>query len=236
MIRIIDREIVRERSYAFPADSSMPQVASTLPPRLRRDLPPIEDGPEDLLFLRFFLQSRVASIHTRSGAIAWDANADCRLQLRHAPTGSLYPRLNLQPTSQTTLAATLIAADGWQSGGGRNGPNGQQAERLIEHGTVALPGLQGGGANERSDNGEYHSRAESKLAYSTTVDESSRNGESGQLGHGYVLLGILEPGSASPHAILTVDTYSVALVGRFRLLAETIAVWMGIDTEIVSAS
>jgi len=144
--------------------------------------------------------------------------------------------LNLQPTSQTTLAATLIAADGWQSGRGRNGPHGQQAERLIEHGTVAPPGLQGGSAHERSDNGEFHSRAESKLAYSTTVDESTRNGESGQLGHGYVLLGILEAGSASLHAILTVDTYSVALVGRFRLLAETIAVWMGIDTEIVSAS
>ena len=236
MIRIIDREIVRERSYAFPVGSSMPQVASTLPPRLRRDLPPIENGPEDLLFLRFFLQSRVASIHTSSGAIAWDANADGRLQLRHAPTGSLYPRLNLQPTGQTAPAVTLIAADGWQSGRGQNGPNGQQAERLIEREAVALSGLQGGSANEHNDNGEIHRLAESKLAYPTTADESSRNGESGQQGHGYVLLGILEPGAATPHAILTVNTYSVALVGRFRLLAEAIAVWMGTDTEIVSAS
>ncbi len=239
MIRIIDREIVRERSYAFPADSRLPQVASSLPPRLRREVPAIEDEPSDLVFLRFFLQSRVASIHTRSGAIAWDATADCCLQLRHSPTGFLHPRLNLQPTGQTALDATLAASDDWQSG---RGTNGQQAERRLEHAAIAHPALRGGGANELNDNGDFHGPPESKIAFQPPLDESVRNGENGengqngQSGHGYVLLAILEPGSSEPHTILSADTYSLALVGRFRLLAEAIAGWMGTKIEIVSAS
>ena len=233
MIRIIGKEIVRERSYAFPADSRLPQVASTLPPRLRREVPAIEDEPSDLVFLRFFLQSRVASIHTRSGALAWDATADCCLQLRHSPTGSLHPRLNLQPTGQTALAATLAASDDWQSG---RGTNGQQAERRLEHAAIAQPALRGDGANERRDNGDFHGWPESRIPYQPLVDELGRNGENGQSGHGYVLLAILEPGPSEPHTVLSVDTYSLALVGRFRLLAEAIAGWMGTKIEIVSAS
>ncbi len=236
MIRIVGREIVRERSFAFPADSYLLHVAANLPPRLHRELPPVEDGPEDLVFLRFFLQSRVASIHTWSGALAWDATADCRLQLRHSPTGSLHPRLNLQPAGQSALAATLVSADDWQSGRGPNGPNGQQAERRLDHAAIALPAVRGGGVNEHKDNGENHHRPESKIAYQPTVDESSRNREGGHSGHGYVLLAILEPGSAEPHTVLSADPYTLALVGRFRLLAEAIAGWMGTKIEIVTAS
>jgi len=236
MIRIIGREIVRERSFAFPVDSPLPRVAAALPPRLRRELPEIENGPRELVFLRFFLQRRVASVFTWNDALAWDATADCRLLIRHSPTGSLHHRLNLQPTGQTSLAATPVGADDWQSGRVANGQNGQQAEKRLEHASIALPALQSGRADERIGNGESHRLPGSNLAFNPTVDESSSNGVNGELAHGYVLLAILERGSAEPHVILSADSYSLALVGRFRLLAETIAAWMGTDSEIVSAS
>ena len=236
MIRIIGKEIVRERSYAFSADIPLPRVAATLPPRLRRELPTIEDGQEELLFLRFFLQRQVASIHTCGGALAWDATAECRLQIQHSATGLLRPLMHYQPAGQPAMAAALGAADGWHSGRGSNGSIGQPSARQLEHTSVALPALQGGSANEHSENGDNHSPASSKLAYPPTIDGSGTNGDSGQAGHGYVFLALLEPGSVRPQVVLSADTYSLALLGRFRLLAETIAGWMGTEIEVAGSA
>lgn len=236
MIRIIGKEIVRERSYAFPADTPLPRVAATLPPRLRRELPTIEDGQEELLFLRFVLKSRVASIHACGRALAWDATAECRLQIQHSATGLLRPRMNYQPAGQPAMAAALGAANGWHSGRGQNGSIGQPSERQLEHTSIALPALQGGSANEHSENGDNHSPASSKLAYPPTIDGPGTNGDSGQAGNGYVFLALLEPGSVSPQIVLSADTYSLALLGRFRLLAEAIAGWMDTEIEVASSA
>ncbi len=236
MIRIIGKEIVRERSYAFSADIPLPRVAATLPPRLRRELPTIEDGQEELLFLRFFLQRRVASIHTCGGALAWDATAECRLQIQHSATGLLRPLMHYQPAVQPAMAAALGAADGWRSGRGPNGSISQPSARQLEHTAVALPALQGGSANEFIENGDNHSPASSKLAYPPTIGGPGTNGDSGRAGHGYVFLALLESGSVSPQIVLSADTYSLALLGRFRLLAETIAGWMGTEIEVAGSA
>ena len=58
MIRLIHREFVRVRSYAFPSDSPLPQLSKSLPRRLRRKKPSLEVDADDLVTLHFYLRSR----------------------------------------------------------------------------------------------------------------------------------------------------------------------------------
>ena len=275
MIRIVGREIVRERSYAFPTDSPMPRVGRALPQRLRREPAGFVEGAEDLIVLRYNLQSRVASIHTCNSEVAWTAEAPCRLQIDYRPDSSLSPGLNVQPAGQAALAATrpfpagahpnsLAASDGWSSGDGANGPNGKQAGRQPAEEAAVLPARQEGRADAFLDNGDPrapfgparadatfsalgeggslgriqhpHRPPSSRGAYPPTVEDVGKNGDGRQAGYGYVALGLLEPGCAQPHIVLRSDTCSLALLGRYRLWAETLAKWTERTTAVVQSS
>ncbi len=172
MIQGIGRAIVRVRSYAFPLDSSFPRVRS-LPPRLRLN-PPQHSAPppvhqlkgaqaseadiEDLVALRYNLQTRVVSVHTRDDAVAWDAALPYALRIHY----------RIQDDDEFGMPAGSPAE-------GRSGLNS------------------------------------------------------------YICLGLLESEAAQPHFILCTDTYTLSLLGRYRLLAETLARWMGTYVELVEA-
>ncbi len=257
MIRIVGREIVRERSFAFPTDSPSPQVARSLTTWLRRKPPPFEDEAEDQVILRFNLQSRVASIHIRNREVAWNTAAPCQLQLHYCPDGSLHPRLNGQLAGQAAFVSALAAA--------RSSSSEQDAQEFAdEHESGAYAGKARGlplsslspadpGPNSAMRNGDSGHQPAAEYAHSPALDqlgeaeEFSRfptsaepgsmdvNGQNGgHTGSGYVFLGLLEPGTAQPHVVLSTDAYSLALLGRYRLLADTLASWMGTTITVVS--
>ncbi len=248
MIRIVSREIVRERSYTFPLDVPMPHVSRSLPRRLLRELPPFEEEAEELVTLRYNLQSRVASVQTCFGGVAWNAAAQCRLQIQYCPVGSLRPHLKLQPAGQAAFTSSL-AADGPPPNGQDNGA-GPGMARILSYSSDSP-------ANPASDsvmrNGDSSRQPISEFAHPPTMERSGRaeefsrfstpeepksageNGHTvGQAGIGYVFLGLLEPGSAQPHIVLSTDTYSLSLLGRYRLLANTLARWTGTTTAVVN--
>ena len=257
MIRIVSREIVRERSYVFPLDAPLPRVSRSLPRRLLRKLPRFEDEAEELVTLRYNLQSRVASVNTCYGGVAWNAAAQCRLQIHYCPDGSLRPHLNVQPAGQAAFAANLAAAGPPPSGqdlpdyaNEQDNGAGPGRARILSYSSDSP-------ANPASDsvmrNGDSSRQPTSEFAHAPTMERSGRteefgrfptpeepksageNGHTvGQTGIGYVFLGLLEPGSAQPHIVLSTDAYSLSLLGRYRLLANTLARWTGTTTAVVN--
>ena len=82
MIRLIDREFVRIRSYAFPS-TSLPQLSNSLPQNLRREMTSLEVEGDDLVTIRYHLRSRVACIQTRDGVVSWQVSEPCELQISY---------------------------------------------------------------------------------------------------------------------------------------------------------
>jgi hypothetical protein len=74
----------------------------------------------------------------------------------------------------------------------------------------------------------------SRLPTSAEPGSMEENGHNGsQTGRGYVSLGLLEAGTAQPHIVLSTDACSLALLGRYRLMAEMLAKWMGTTITVV---
>ena len=65
--------------------------------------------------------------------------------------------------------------------------------------------------------------------------ETDGNGAGERVWRGYVRLELLEGESRTSHIILSTDSYSLATLGRFCLLAETLARWMKATTGVVSS-
>ena len=257
MIRIVGREIVRERSYALPSDAPLLRVSRSLPRRLRRKLPRIEEGAEELVTLRYNLQSRVASIHIRNDGVAWNAAAQCLLQIHYCPDGSLRPHLNVQSAGQAAFASNL-AADGPPRSGQDLPDYANEQDNGAGPGMARILSYSSNSpANPAPDsvmrNGDSSRQPTSEFAHPPTMERSGRteefsrfptpeepksageNGHTvGQTGIGYVFLGLLEPGSAQPHIVLSTDTYSLSVLGCYRLLANTLARWTGTTTAVVN--
>lgn len=222
MIRLIDGEIVRQRSFAFPVADRLPRVARSLPRRLGRKPPSYALGAGDLVTLRYNFQSRVASVHTSIGEVAWHAAVPCQLQV-HFCDGLLRPNRELRPVVQTGLAkppAAVGEPDGRTLTQSRRGPGesepgpGSPVARLLEE--------------------EPHSNAVLRNGQYETNGAHVNGQVAGQAGSGYVRLALMEERTAKLYVVLHADTYSLSLLGRYRLLAETLAKWTGASTAVVS--
>ena len=256
MIRIVGREIVRECSFAFPLDAPLPRVSRSLPRRLLRKLPSFADEAEGLVTLRYNLQSRVARVHTCEGGMAWNTAAKWRLQIHHCADGSLRPHLNVQPAGRAATVANLVA-DGSSQGeqdspdyaDEREGGARPGMARILSYSSES-PAHPAPDSVMRTDDLSRHPTSEfahppalerygnlEEFSHFPTPEEpelGQQNGHSaGNAGIGYVFLGLLEPGSAQPHIILSAESYSLALLGRFRLLAETLAKWTETAAAVV---
>lgn len=242
MIRMIDREFVRECSFAFPPDSPLPQLSSALPRQLRRKMPSFEVDADDLVTLRFYLRRRVACIQTSKGIVAWKIAAASQLQVNYRQA-SPQPRLDVRPADQAArlttwdaaspASARIVEAQGSHVNGDReeNGlGQGISAPTVLEGEANSIPVARNGNhVHQPVPNGESATNGE--FGHSTT----DGNGSGEQTGRGSVRLELLETGSEEPHIILSSDTYSLALLGRYRLLAETLAGWAGTTMELVSS-
>ena len=242
MIRLIDQEFVRIRSYAFPPDSPLPQLSSSLPRRLRSRMPSLEVDADDLVTLRFNLRSRVACIQTCDGVVAWEVAAPCQLQI-HYSQGGPQPRLDVQPADQAVRIPTWDTASPARAGFRETQGHlirGEQEEYSLGQGIMAPPVLEGGtDATPAAQNGDYNHKTGNNGANGAITElgpmATDGNGAGNQVGHGFVRLELLESGSEKPHIILSSDTFSLALLGRYRLLAETLAGWAEATTSVVSS-
>ena len=242
MIRLIEKEFVRIRSYAFPPDSPLPQLSSSLPRRLRRKMPSLEVDADDLVTLRFHLRSRIACIQTCDGVVAWEVAMPCQLQIRYLQ-GSPQPRLEVQPADQAARIpmwdTAAPARAGFMDTQGHL-TRGEQAEHSLSQGIMAPPVLEGElDSTQVAHNGDlahqpYHNGGSSAIPEHGHMPTNG-NGVGEQTGRGFVRLELLESGSEKPHIILSSDTFSLALLGRYRLLAETLAGWAEATTSVVSS-
>ncbi len=242
MMRLIDREFVRICSYAFPADSPLPQLSESLPRKLRREMTSLEVDSDDLVTLRFHLRSRIACIQTRDGVIAWQAAEPCKLRVsyRHA---ILHPLRDVKPTEQAARiphwdavspeGVSLMDTKGSLIGG-------EQEEHGLRQNILASPALDGEFDSSLGvQNGDLaHLHLQNGINGNIAdigPQETDANGAGGQARRGYVRLELLEGESDEPHTILSSDVYSLAILGRFRLLTETLARWMKATTDMVSS-
>lgn len=95
MIRGIGGSIVRVTSYASPVDVSFPRIVHSLPQQLHQKSPEHELEAEDLVTLRYNLQTRIASIHTVRDVVAWDASWPHALQVHYRQGNGSFVDLGL---------------------------------------------------------------------------------------------------------------------------------------------
>ena len=242
MMRLIDREFVRICSYAFPADSPLPQLSKSLPRKLWREMTSLEVDADDLVTLRFHLRSRIACIQTRDGVIAWQAAEPCKLQVSYR-LELLQPQRDVKPADQaarisnwdavSTESVSPMDTKGFLIGG-------EQEEHRLRQDILAPPVLDGefdsslGVQNGDPAHLHFLNGTKGDIA-AIGPQETDANGAGGQAGRGYVRLELLEGESERPHTILSSDAYSLAILGRFRLLTETLAGWMRVTTDVVSS-
>ena len=238
MIKLIDREFVRECSYAFPPDSLLPQISGSLPQRLLGNKPGFDVEAEDLVTLRFFLRSRVACIQTREGSVSWKFDPAGKLQLNFHQSAHQPPPIvqaaekaarSISWDAATPARARALGVQGFDLAGERQ-------EQDPAQGAISPPVLEGESAHVagNGDNGHLVPRngAHSAIAELGLV-KADGNGAGHQMDLGYVRLELLETESQEPHTILSSDVYSLALLGRYRLLADTLAGWAGTKLTVV---
>ncbi len=238
MIRLIDREFVRECSYAFPPDSPLPQISGSLPQRLLGNKPGFDVDAEDLVTLRFFLRSRVACIQTRDGIVSWNFDPVSALQLNFHQSIQ-QPHTAVQAAEEAALSIPWDAATPDQARAlGLHGLNlaGERQERDPGQGAISPAVLEGESVHV-AGNGENGSQAPRNGAHSAIAElgllKADGNGAGPPAVHGYIRLELIEAESQKPHTILSSDSYSLALLGRYRLLADTLAGWAGAKTTVV---
>lgn len=248
MIRLIDREFVRECSYAFPPDSPLPKVSSSLPKRLLGDKSRFEVDAEDLITLRFYLRSRIACIQTRDEIVSWHFDSASALQVKfHRTTQQSHsvieaaqsagPSISWDaatPSRARALGMQQFYLAGEQQENERQ--EGANSPAVLEGESVhfARNGESSNGESSNSENGRHtpHNGDHSDIA---RLDPSLAvvNGDGQHPDHGFVCLELLEAGSDKPHTVLSSDSYNLVLVGRYRLLAETLAGWANTRTTMV---
>ncbi len=241
MIRLIDREFVRIRSYAFPS-TSLPQLSKSLPQHLRREMASLEVEGDDLVTLRYHLRSRVACIQTRDGVASWQVSEPCELQINYRK-GFPQSQLGTEPTEQAARIPN------WDSLSPETGDPAESTGSLIgedqeEHGLsqsiFAPPVLEEEHSSSHGvhngDLAHLHSHNGSNGSIAAFHNhETVGNGAGDHTGRGYVRLELLEGEFKTPHTIMLSEPYSLASLGRFCLLAETLARWMRATTGVVSS-
>jgi len=241
-MRLIDREFVRICSYAFPSDSPLPQLSESLPRKLRREMASLAVDADDLVTLRFHLRSRIVCIQTRDGVIAWQAAEPCKLQVNYHHE-ILQPLRDVKPAGQAARISNwdAVSPEGVSpvdTEGSLSG--GEQEEHSLSQNILAPPALDGefdlspGVQNGDFAHLHFQSGPNGKIA-DTGPQETDPKGAVGQARRGYVRLELLEGESEKLHTILSSDAYSLAILGRFRLLTETLAGWMRVTTDVVSS-
>ncbi len=242
MIRLIDREFVRIRSFAFPADSPLPQLSKTLPQTLRREMPSFDVDGEDLVTVRFHLRSRVACVQTRDGVVGWQVNDPCQLQISYRQSAQ-QPHRELTPSEQAvSLAAwdSVSPAKSRQMETSESGLGEGQEEHSLSQSTMASPVLEGeldsypvvhngGPAHLHTQNGSNGAVAD------IVPEETEGNGAGDHTRRGYVRLELLDGKSEKPHTILSTETYSLDVLGRYRMLTDTLAGWMRATAVVISS-
>ena len=239
MMRLIDREFVRICSYAFPSDSPLPRLSKSLPQQLHREMTSLEVGSDDLVTLRFHLRSRIACIQTRDGVIAWQAAEPCKLQVS-------YRHGILQPLGDVELAEQAARISNWDavpaeivSSVDTEGSliGGEQEEHSPSQNILAPTALDGEfDSSPGVHNGDLgHLHFQSGTNGDVGPQESDANGAGGQARRGYVRLELLEVESQRSYTLLSSEVYSLAILGRFRLLTETLARWMRVKMGVVSS-
>ena len=241
MIRLIDREFVRIRSYAFPS-TSLPRLSKSLPQNLRRETTSLEVEGDDLVTIRYHLRSRVACIQTRDGVVSWQVSEPCKLQISYRK-GSPQSYEDAEPAEQAARISTWDSlsparTDAIESTGSLTGEG--QEEHSLSQSIVAQPVLE----EELDSSLGVHNGELSHLHLRNGRNGSiadlhphgnDGNGAGGQMHDGYVRLELLEGESKTAHTVLSSDSYSLASLGRFCLLAETLAGWMKATTGVVSS-
>lgn len=117
---------------------------------------------------------------------------------------------------------------------------GEKEEHRLRQNILAPPALDGEFSSSPGvQNGDlahlhFQSGTNGDIA-DTGPQETDANGAGGQARRGYVRLELLEGESERSHTILRSDAYSLAILGRFRLLTETLARWMRVTTDVVSS-
>ena len=242
MIRLIHREFVRVRSYAFPSDSPLPQLSKSLPRRLRRKKPSLEVDADDLVTLHFYLRSRVACVQTGDGVVAWNVAAAAQLRI-HFRQGAPQTHPDVQPAEQAAQVISWDVAPPSESGflDTQDSPSrAAQEEHSLSQGIMAPPVIEGEpDATPVAGNGDF-AHLHFPNGGSGAISElgpmaADGNGAEEHTGLSYIRLELLEPDSERPHVILSSNTYSLALLARYRLLAETLAGWAGATTSVESS-
>ncbi len=238
MIKLIDREFVRECSYAFPPDSPLPQISSALPQRLLENKPRFDVDAEDLVTIRLFLRSRVACIQTRDEIVSWIFEPASSLQLNFHQSNQ-QPQPAIQAAENAALSIPWDAATPARAralGLQQLNLAGERQEHDPSQGAVPPAVLEGESVHV-AGNGDNGSQAPRNGAHSAIAElgllKADGNGAGPPAGHGYVRLELLEAESLKPHTILSSDSYSLALLGRYRLLADTLAGWAGVKMTVV---
>ncbi len=238
MIRLIEKEFVRECSYAFPPDSPLPQISSSLPQRLLGNKPGFDVDAEDLVTLRFFLRSRVACIQTREGSVSWNFDPASMLQLNFHQSAH-QPHTIVQAAEKAARSISWDAATPARARAlGVQGFHlaGEPQEHDLAQGAISSAVLEGESVHVASngDNGQLLPRnGEHSAIAELGPPQTDGNGAGHQMDLGYVRLELLETESQKPHTILSSDAYSLALLGRYRLLADTLAGWAGAKITVV---
>ncbi|MDE0199711.1 MAG: hypothetical protein OXK78_16015 [Caldilineaceae bacterium] len=241
MIRLIDREFVRIRSYAFPS-TSLPRLSKSLPPNLRREMTSLEVDGDDLVTLRYHLRSRVACIQTRDGVVSWQVSEPCKLQISYRKSIAQSHR-DTEPAEQVARISTWDSlsparTDPRESTGSLIGE--EQEEHSLGHSIIAQPVLD----EEHESSLGVHNGELAHLHFENGRNgsiagihprENEGNGAGDQVRRGYVRLELLEGESKTTHTILSCDSYTLASLGRFCLLAETLARWMKATTGVVDS-
>ena len=240
MIRLIDREFVRECSYAFPPDSPLPQISSALPQRLLGNKPRFDVDAEDLVTLRLFLRSRVACIQTRDEIVSWIIEPASSLQLNFHQSIQ-QPHTAIQAAEKAALSIPWDAATPDQAralGLQQLNLAGERQEHDPGQGAIPPAVLEGESVHV-AGNGDNGSQAPRNGAHSAITElgllKAEGNGAGHTAVHGYVRLELIEAESQEPHTILSSDSYSLALLGRYRLLADTLAGWAGAKLTVVGS-
>ena len=104
------------------------------------------------------------------------------------------------------------------------------ASPVLEGGFDSYPVVQNGGpAHLHSQNGSNGANAD------FVPQKTEGNGSGDQARRGYVRLELLDGESEKPHTILSSDVYSLAVLGRFRLLTESLAGWMRAEAVVINS-
>ena len=242
MIRLIDREFVRIRSYAFPS-TSLPRLSKSLPQNLRRETTSLEVEGDDLVTIRYHLRSRVACIQTRDGVVSWQVGEPCKLQVSYRK-GSPQSHRETEPAEQAARIPT------WDSLSPEKGGPAESTGSLIgeDHEELSLgqsiiappvleeehdssPGVHNGDlAHLHSRNGRNGSFAAFHPAMRLT-----ETAQVTRYGADMCVSNCLKESPRRRTLYLSSDTYSLASLGRFCLLAETLAGWMKATTGVVSS-